>query len=142
MYSFRKNWFKAEKATRIWIVIIYAFVTFTIPLTHTCSLHAQNSTNCNFGSHHCCCGLEDQVCMQPTVIVEQSSCTTENRHCNGLCTACMYSMNSRSTSVQPGAVTLDNEFQTFTQSLQFSNVVIRHQWATSIILRGPPLNIS
>jgi len=142
MYSFRKNWFSAEKTTRIWVVIIYTFVTFTIPLTHTCGLHTQNSTNCNFCVHHCCCGLEGHVCMQPIVIAEQSSCTTESRHCNGLCAACMYSMNTRSTSVQPGAVTLDNEFQTFTQSLQLLNVVIRHQWTTSIILRGPPFNIS
>jgi hypothetical protein len=136
-----KKWIKHGVA-RIAVAIAYLFITFTIPLTHTCNLHKAHPQACCSNSTFHCCSFETAVCTHSEFNLKQSSYNIESGCHNSLCLACVYSMNCRSTEISPATTPIIIAIPAFIQSLPYSRFAKRLKWTCSTISRAPPVSIS
>jgi len=139
MSIFLERWFRASRASRIVIGLIYLFVAFTIPLYHTCGLAGlcRKSCNCDDSCYYSCCKISS--CDQPNIFSKQINHKDSTLFNPSLCMACMYSVTSNATQVNTAAAVLRNEVPAFTQSLLSLGVIKQSEWLSSISSRAPPL---
>lgn len=141
MLGFLKKWIR-HRVARILIAITYLSVTFTTPLVHTCNLHKAYPQGCYSNGTFHCCSLETAVRTHPEFNLKQSSYNIESGCHNSLCSACVYSMNCRSTEISPATTPIIIAIPAFVQSLPDSKVARQFEWTSSIMLRAPPVSIS
>ena len=141
MLGLLKKWIKHGVA-RIAVAITYLFITFTIPLAHTCNLHKAHPQACCSNGTFNCCSLETPVGTHPEFDLKQSSYNIESGRNNSLCLACLYSMNCRSTEISPAIIPIIIAIPAFVQPLQYSRLAKRLEWTFSILSRAPPVSIS
>lgn len=142
MSIFQKRWFRTCKATRIAVGSVYLFITFTIPLYHTCGLggRGQQTCHCDNSPHYFFC--PDGSSKQSEVSLRKGDYNPKVIFYYGLCAACMNSTTSNATEVNIGAATISNEISTSFTSLPSSSVVKKSEWLSSVYLRAPPFSIS
>lgn len=141
MPSFLKKWIKHGIA-RSGVAIVYLSITFTIPLTHTCNLHKADPRACHSNSTYHSCSFESHTCTQPEFKLKQSSYNIKSGFRDGLCLACVCSMNCRTTEISSEATPFIIEIPVFVQSLSNSKVARQLEWTCSIAQRAPPVSIS
>lgn len=135
-----RKWIKHRMA-KITVAIVYLFITFTVPISHTCNLNKAYLQACHSnGTFHCCSFAA--VCTQPEFNLKQSSYNIKSGFHDSLCLACVYSMNCRATEISSAATPIIIGIPAFVQSLPDSRVTRRLEWTSSIILRAPPVSIS
>lgn len=138
MCTFLEKWIKAHKAARVWVAAIYLFITLTISLDHTCQLRKAGPLTCYFvRTYHYCCG-ESYMAAQPEVMLKPDNCRTDALSRNSLCATCMYSNTCKTTQVNSGGSLIGTKVKPSVQLLPPSIVVKQPEWASSIVLRGPP----
>lgn len=141
MPGFPKKWIRHGMA-RIAVAVAYLFITFTIPLSHTCNLHKADPQACHSNGTFHCCSFESPVCTQSEFKLKKSSCRTESRLYHSFCEACVYSMNCRATEISSAAAPIIIEIPDFVQYSPDSRITKRLEWTSSIFLRAPPVSIS
>jgi len=141
MPAFPKKWVRYEVA-RIAVAIAYLFITFTISLTHTCNLYKADPRACHSNSAYHRCSFESHTCTQLKIALFQNSFKTKVLTHHGPCTACLYSITSRSVQVNPGPSLVNTEVLTSFRSLHNSLVTKQLEWTSSIVLQAPPVSIS
>lgn len=139
MSVFLKRRFRATRMVHIALGVIYLFVTFTVPLYHTCGLDGpgSQSSNCDDSCHYSCCKVSS--CNQPNISSEQIDHKASGLSNHGLCMACVYSVTSNATQVNAAVAVLGSEVLSSAQSLPSLGFIKRSEWLSSISLRAPPL---
>lgn len=141
MPGFLKKWIR-HRVARIAVAIAYLFITFTIPLTHTCNLHKAHPQAYHYTSTYDCHSFESHTCTPLKIVLFQNSFKTKVLFHHGPCMACLYSITSRSVQVNPGPSLVNTEVLTSVRSLHDSLVTKQLEWTSSIVLRAPPVSIS
>jgi len=141
MPGFLKKWIRHGVA-RIAVAIAYLFITFTIPLTHTCNLHKAHPQACHFNSTYDGRSFESHTYTQLKTVLFQNSLKSKVLFHHGPCMTCLYSITSRSLQVNPEPSLVKTEVLTSVRSLHDSLVTKQLEWTSSIVLRAPPVSIS
>lgn len=139
MFVFLKKWAnKGHKTTRITMAVAYLIVTFIITLNHTCGLGETYSKHsyCSKSDHHCSCKFCTNLRFD--VALKQNNCAPKALFNQDLCTACLYSIASKSTQINTKRTLVNIEVSTSSQILPLSRVVKRSEHLSSVSLRAPP----
>jgi len=133
MSAFLRKSVRADNTARFVVAVIYLFITFTIPLSHTCHLHG-------VGSHHYRC--ETEAWAKPVVPSERDNCKAQALSSNDLCMACVYLGNSKASEITAKLTVINTEIPISSQFLPRSRALKQYEWMFSILTRAPPIIIS
>jgi len=139
MVPFLKKWFGAFDAARVGMGLIYLFMTFAIPLSHTCepdqhTYHYDNA--CHYSQPGVAPGRHSDI---PLKKIDYHA-TAISSH--GRCIACLYLTTCNSTEVNSAPVMARDVIPTFFQSLHYSSNLKQPEWLSLNLSRAPPFSIS
>jgi len=126
------------KITQVMMTVVYLFVTFTIPLNHTCGLH-ETCSKYHFDNPDHYCGIDIHTDVQPEVDLKQDNCKAEILSHSNPCIACLYSITSKSTQVNTGRALINIKVPISFQTLPTLGIVRQSEWLSSVSLRAPPI---
>ncbi len=135
MFRFLKKRAVWQKTARAMMAGAYLFVTFAIPITHTCGL-IETRYGHHFDNPGSCSCTEIHTELQSGSA--QDKYEPEILSGSGSCMACQYSIASKSTEVHAGGVLISTKVFACFQTLPARGLVKQVEWFTSIFLRAPP----
>jgi hypothetical protein len=126
------------KAARIFLAVVYLFVTVGVPLTHdcigngSCSRHfdLNNSVHCCEGEGHC--GAEEEASF------EERDFSSERKLGHGVCLACLYSATAKTYASGFGGSFVIYEGESKAETPKDNGLAKSFVWLCSHPLRGPP----
>ena len=133
MSTFLRKSVKADKTARFAVAVIYLFITFTIPLSHT---HRFDEA----GSHPYSC--ETEAWARAGVLSERDNCKAQALSTHDLCIACVYLRNSKASEITSRSTVINTEIPISSQFLPRSRALKQYEWMSSILTRAPPVIIS
>ena len=131
-----KKWLTAPGGIRIILALLYLFVTFSIPLSHTCQLADKD-----VHSHHSECTNhrhEDGNLIELRLASSQSNCDNKNQPNSTYCSACLYSLTSKAFKFCSNASLCSTQTVVRTQILPRLDFTKQLEWFSSVSLRAPP----
>ena len=137
-----KKWLTNQGRMRVVLALLYLLANLSIPLSHTC-----HPTDKDIHHHHLECTdhtLQDGSYRQVhhTVVFNQNS-LFEKADSHGLyCSACLYSLTSKTFKLYPKISLCSAQTIVRTQVLPQFSFIKQLEWFCSAPLRAPPSMIS
>ena len=142
MANIWEKWISATGGMRLIIAFLYAFVSLSISLHHTCRHSPKNIYNCQSA----CAVHRSDVDGHSTVLSGaaffQNASAEETESHLSYCPACLYSLISKAFESGPNTSLLLVQAIVKTQVMPQLSYVEQLQWLTSVSLRAPPVTIS
>ena len=131
-----KKWLKNPGGMRVVLAFLYLLATFGVPLSHTCQLADKDIhhrySECTNHLHESCnlTGLR--------LVFSQSNCDDKNQPHSTYCSACLYSLTSKTFRLCSNASLCSTQTVIRTQILPQLDFTKQLEWLSSISLRAPP----
>jgi len=141
MSSLIKKRTKDRKMVQLTVAVVCLFVTFVIPLNHTCD----RSETCSSGSHFDrsdCPDSESHTTARFEVTPKQGSYGVKTLSHRDRCLACLYSISPKICKLGLSTSLISTDTIAKVQVLSICSFIDQFKWLSSHLLRAPPLNIS
>jgi len=126
------------RITQAATAVVYLFVTFAIPLNHTCN-HCEKAINCHCDNPEYRCVAGNHTDTQTEVALKQDISKAETSSHSGICMACLYSITSKFTQVNTAKTLINTTVPNFFRILPALKIVWKSEWCSSVFLRAPPI---
>ncbi len=128
----------AYKIAQATMAFVHLFVTFVLPLNHTCGL-CENYSKCHCDNPGHYCGIAIHTDAKPEVVLKQDICKTETLSHSKQCIACTYSIISKSTQVNTTKPFINIQVHSLILPVPALRVVKQSERFSSVFLRAPPI---
>jgi len=131
-----ENWVAASQGMRLILVFLYAFISLTISLNHTCYLACNKTLGCHQECTNHSHGLSNNA-ESKTVLCEIGSAgiiCPDSQYC----AACLYSLLAKSSRLSPKVLPVTIEAPSIIQVLPQFNFIKQFEYLSSVSLRAPP----
>ena len=120
---------------RVILVLLYGLATFGIPLSHTCQIVGGDIRQQSECADH---GHEDGKLSESGLAFSQSNCDNENQPHSTYCSACLFSLTSKTFKLYLNTSLRPTQTVVRTQVLPKLSFVIQLELFCSAPLRAPP----
>ena len=136
MANIWKKWFTNSGGMRVVLVLLCLFVTFSIPLNHTCQLGNKDLYDC----HSVCSSYQETEgnFAEARFVPNQASYEGEDQCHSTYCLACLYSLTSKAFKFCSNASLYSIQAVVRTQILPQLDFTKQFEWLSSVSLRAPP----
>ncbi len=133
-----KRWFINPGRVRVFLAFLYLFVTFGIPLSHTCQPADNEVYNHHSeGTRHL---LHSDSCVEVhhTATLNQNSLSEKADSHDMYCPACLFSLTSKAFKLCSNNSLCSTQTIVRTQVLPQLSFIKQFEWFCSAPLRAPP----
>lgn len=135
-----EKWISADWRARVILAFFYVYVSFAIPLNHTCHLYNHKQSNyyhndCLNQFHEICCDAKTKPAINE--IITEKTLQTNSQYC----AACFYSLLSKSHGPTLKVLPVTIDVFSLIEILPQHNIKYSEH-LFSISLRAPPSTIS
>ena len=138
MMPFLKKWFGVFGAAHVGMGLMYLFMTFAVPLSHTCGLY-HHSHRCDSACYYAHPGVAPGSCSIPLKKIDYHASAISS---HSQCIACLYLAYCNATEVNASPAMVGDVIPSFFQSLPYSSNLKQAEKFFLNFSRAPPFSIS